>query len=1264
MQKGNGRAATESRAHARSKAGVAASMDHPQSIDGYAVLEFLGHGGMGWVYRVAEPGTGREVALKLLRTAVATTLLDRLRFEREFEVTRALEHPTLVAVYDKGVVDGQPYYTMELVAGANVRDYLSRDRERPTREEWLQRVGALMAQLLDGLHYIHQNGIIHRDLKPENILVDAEGRPRLLDFGLARRREASQFTEPGTVIGTVHYMSPEQIAGHELDYRTDLYSLGVILYELLGGELPHDNPELVATLYSILHEPALPLIGHAPWLPQPLIDLVMRLLEKEPADRFQSAAEVQGAWAEVFGTTLRLPTAEPLSASPATPPEQLFTPRFVGRERELRTVLERLDGLAERGAVMLVEGVSGVGKTRFLQEVAGQARSLGLATLWSYGNEVEALPYNPWVRILRRSLKNGLPEELEVFRDALSVLFPELGEAQFDRDDPLLKYHLFEGMMRLLARLASKRGLVIFLEDLHWVDPASLEFLHYAARSLLTPSEEAGTGANPMPVAILCSCRDEYVRTFESFGRVRGSLVKLEGLDEIVLDALDQEQTAAVVTSMLGTGNVEPETMARLYSETEGNPLFISEILKTFVSEGRLRLDRGSWNLESTALPRTSAGGSRIPVTVRDAVERRLAGLEPADLRVARQAAVLGRTFEFDVLARAWGIPEDELIDRVERLVGRKVLTEARERGFLTFYNQPILDVLLEATPQDVQSELHARAARALEAMPDPERQAARLAHHYRLSGQGAQAVIQLVRAGDSSMKAFAHLEAVDLYRRALELPEVELVLPRRELQERLADANYGAGLTEQALETYTWLLGGVGEKLEHARLLRKLGTCWERLGDLRQAQRCLQDALKQLGIKLPSSSFLATIGIPFRQLVQLVGKKARLPRLRRDTRRIDETERILERLSRVLFFLRPEGWVLDSLDMSLRQQFIAQDLGSSEARGSAKLNSGYSILFFPKMMMPHARRQLRVAGDMARELSDSLQKAAFMRESGYLLFLVGDHRNALTLENQALELSQRLGDIHGLALNHAILQLIWRYHGRLDEALAHARKTQEYAESTSSKLDYMLSLINLGHIASLRGDVAEAERWLGKAERRSRKLGLPFISMLIELARGWTYFAEGSWQDALECGEASTRTCKLRHAPYYVAESRLLEACSLVRLARDKAGRDLAAGRIRAARAEVAEMYPLFEGILRRAEGELAYGGGHPDEALAAYQEALDTFQALGNPLEQANTHKILAGFYESREPERAERHRAEAEGFLKEAGAIPVVREPDPTL
>ncbi|MEW6282264.1 MAG: hypothetical protein AB1758_26900, partial [Candidatus Eremiobacterota bacterium] len=638
-------------------------------------------------------------------------------------------------------------------------------------------------------------------------------------------------------------------------------------------------------------------------------------------------------------------------------------------------------------------------------------------------------------------------------------------------------------------------------------------------------------------------------------------------------------------------------------------------------------------------------------VTVRDAVERRLAGLDPADLRVARQAAILGRTFEFEVLAGAWDISPEELVERLDRLLQRKVLTEARERGCFTFYNQPILDVLLEGIPGELQLDLHARAARALETF---HHQAARLAHHYRLSGQGQKAVIQLVRAGEASMQAYAFLEAVDLFKKAAELPEADLVLPRRELTEKTADAYYGAGLTELALESYTWLLNDARDRLERARLLRKLGSSWERLGDMQQAYRCLKEALGKLGVKLPSNSVLATVGMPFRMMGLWFKKRALLPGYSMNLRWTDELERTLERLTRVLFFLRPEGWVLDTFDITLRQQFIARVMDNEATTNQARLFQGYAIMFFPRMALPRARRMLRIAANMAREMQhDSVQKATFLREAGYLLFTVGDYDNSLRTELQAAELSTRLGDIHGLSQNHSILQLLFRYRGKLDEAREHAMKARDYAEQTSSRVDMTLTSINLGHIAALERDTAAADLHLAEAERRGRKMGLAFLDMLLELARGWAYFAEGSYQDALDSGESSSRQCKLRHAPFYLAESRLLEACALVRLARNEPGlRKVAAARIKMARAEGGGLYSVFDAILRRCEGELSEQAGEADAARDTYLEALDCFEALGNPLEQGNTHRTLADFFAERDPERSRTHAEQASRCFTEAG------------
>ncbi|MCA9793912.1 MAG: serine/threonine protein kinase, partial [Candidatus Eremiobacteraeota bacterium] len=241
----------------------AGGMVHPKEIDGHRVLEFLGQGGMGRVYRVARGD--QQVALKLLRPAVAVTLHDRLRFRREFRVASELSHPSLVPVFELGEVDEQPYYTLELVQGSSMRAFLG------PREGWLERLGELFARLLEGVLYIHRHGVLHRDLKPENVLVQPDGQPRLLDFGLARRAEASTLmTDPSVIVGTVHYMAPELVGGQEVDFRADLYSLGVMLYELTTGRLPFDKEELVALLCAILHDPPRPVRELAEWVPERL----------------------------------------------------------------------------------------------------------------------------------------------------------------------------------------------------------------------------------------------------------------------------------------------------------------------------------------------------------------------------------------------------------------------------------------------------------------------------------------------------------------------------------------------------------------------------------------------------------------------------------------------------------------------------------------------------------------------------------------------------------------------------------------------------------------------------------------------------------------------------------------------------------------------------------------------------------------------------------------------------------------------------------
>jgi hypothetical protein len=273
----------------------------------YEILAPLGAGGMGEVYRARDTRLGRDVALKILPPEVADDPSRRARFQQEARAVAALNHPNIVAVFDVG--DG--FMVSELVDGEPLR------RANPG----LRRTLDLAGQIASGLAAAHTAGIVHRDLKPDNVLVTKDGRAKILDFGLARiglrsaaasgqTETATMHTQPGAVMGTVGYMSPEQVRGLEADHRSDIFSFGVMLYELLAGSRPFQGETSVETMTAILkHQPPdLPAT-----VPSAVRAIVEHCLEKQPANRFQSAKDLEFALAQTAGLS------GPAAALPAMP---------------------------------------------------------------------------------------------------------------------------------------------------------------------------------------------------------------------------------------------------------------------------------------------------------------------------------------------------------------------------------------------------------------------------------------------------------------------------------------------------------------------------------------------------------------------------------------------------------------------------------------------------------------------------------------------------------------------------------------------------------------------------------------------------------------------------------------------------------------------------------------------------------------------------------------------------------------------------------
>jgi eukaryotic-like serine/threonine-protein kinase len=296
---------------------VAGEVGEGSTIDGrYRLLRRLGSGGMADVWLAEDPHLQRRVALKILHRRFAQDREFVERFEREAEAAARLQHPNVVAVFDRGDVDGTHYIAMQLLEGRSLKALIDQGL---TPEQAV----ALIRQVLEGAGFAHRHGVVHRDLKPQNVIVDDDGKATVTDFGIARAG-ASEITQAGSVMGTPHYLSPEQAQGQDVTAVSDLYSVGVMLYEALAGRAPFEAESAVAiAMKQVSHTPQRP-SSINPRVSPALDAVVMRALEKDPGQRFQSA--------EAFVAALDAAMREPAAVGGGTAAFAPLPPPVAGPE--------------------------------------------------------------------------------------------------------------------------------------------------------------------------------------------------------------------------------------------------------------------------------------------------------------------------------------------------------------------------------------------------------------------------------------------------------------------------------------------------------------------------------------------------------------------------------------------------------------------------------------------------------------------------------------------------------------------------------------------------------------------------------------------------------------------------------------------------------------------------------------------------------------------------------------------------------------------
>ncbi|HEV2777589.1 MAG TPA: protein kinase, partial [Solirubrobacteraceae bacterium] len=276
--------------------------------DRYEISAHLGSGGMAEVYCATDLQLGRNVALKILHERFAADEEFVERFKREASSAAGLAHQHVVGVYDRGEWDGTSYIAMEFVSGRTLKQIIVEEGALDP-----QRAVGLTVQILRAARFAHRRGIIHRDFKPQNVIVDDEGRAKVTDFGIARAG-ASDMTQTGSILGTAQYLSPEQAQGHAVGARSDLYSIGIILYELLTGRVPFHADSAVTIALKQVSEAPVPPREHNPHITPELEAVVLRALAKEPRDRFADADEFIAA---LDAAASRIPSPRAIAAAEA-----------------------------------------------------------------------------------------------------------------------------------------------------------------------------------------------------------------------------------------------------------------------------------------------------------------------------------------------------------------------------------------------------------------------------------------------------------------------------------------------------------------------------------------------------------------------------------------------------------------------------------------------------------------------------------------------------------------------------------------------------------------------------------------------------------------------------------------------------------------------------------------------------------------------------------------------------------------------------------
>ena len=727
---------------------------------------------MGEVYRARDTMLQRDVALKLLPERATQNRTATARFIQEARAVSALNHPNIVTIYEIGEADEGQYIAMESVEGHTLRTAAAQGLS-------IESIVQLAQQAAKALAATHAVGIVHRDIKPENIMLRYDGYVKLLDFGLvcsiaagALTIETQAATNSGGLLGTVRYMSPEQIRGEPVGTATDIFSLGIVLYEVATRQHPFASGSQIGVMHAILSACPVSPSQLNPEIPAKLEALILQMLEKDPGLR-PSAKDVDAILARIEGKT---------SVSKTVLVDSLTRRHTVGREAELAELRAGFESAAaSHGLLLCVPGEPGIGKTTlvedFLAELVADNQIFSAARGRCSERLAGAEAYLPILEALENLLRSEAGDSIARMMKMVApnwyrqIIPIATGVSLSSGSDVEVKATSQERMKRelgaFLQEVSRVRPLILFFDDLHWADISTVDMLAYVSTKI----------TSMRMLVVTCYRPSDLLLANHPFLQTKLDLQARSVCRELPLDFLSRKDIERYLALEFPGHCFPAEFPALIHAKTEGSPLFMVDLLRYLRNREVIDHVQGRWAL-AQSVPELER---ELPESVRSMIQRKIDQLGDPDRRLLAAASVQGH--EFDSAVVAWALQTDaveveerlDILGRVHAFVRQVRECELPDKTFtlqyrfvhvlyqnvlysrLTPTRRASLSAAVAETLLKYYGEKSATIASDLAFLFEAARDVARASHYFLLAAQNAARV-------------FANQEAVALSQRGLGL--------------------------------------------------------------------------------------------------------------------------------------------------------------------------------------------------------------------------------------------------------------------------------------------------------------------------------------------------------------------------------------------------------------------------------------------------------------------------------------------------------------